>query len=409
LSDVSLMIYPWDVVSDGPERVIEIVASLGVDRLAIATAYHSAEVISPRRSDRVSTLAEANTIHFPIRASSFTGLAVPPSRIARENPDLYFSLKRAADAAGISLTGWGIAFHNTDLATDHPEVAIENCFGDTFAHGLCPANPSAQMYAVELFGEISSSGLFDRVLVESLSYLLYGHGHPHELWGARFDPTTRYLLSLCFCTHCSAAAMKRGIDIGLLRVRVSHELHRTWNAETPVGRDPDDGTEIGSLHMVWPELAAYTRMRNEIVTELAGAVARVIRTNGAVLDLSAAVWGRPAFSNWMEGVDVAASIAIADSFVLESYYPTAGEVAREIDHTLAAAALSDRGPESIASAITLWPSFHPTKDSFLSKVDAIRGAGVSKLALYNYGTATAQTLAWVKDAVEMMRGNDDRQ
>lgn len=403
MTEVSLLIYPWDVLADGPERVIDTVANLGVDRLAIATAYHSAEVISPRRRDRVSTVAEANTSHLPLNAGAFSGLAVPPSRIASEHPELYPSLKQAADNAGIALTGWGIAFHNTDMATANPAAAIKNCFGDAFTHGLCPANPAAQSYAVELFGEIAGSGIFDRVLVESLSYLLYSHGHPHELWGARLDPTTRYLLSLCFCSHCFEAGIERGIDVGQLRTRVSAELNRTWNAQAPAGRDSDDGAEIASLHMMWPELAAYTRMRNEIVTALAGQVARSIRANGAALDLSAAVWGRPAFSNWMEGVDVAASVAVADSFVLESYYPTAGEVSRELDHTLAAAALVDRGPESLASAITLWPSFHPTKDSFLSKVEAIRGSGVGKLALYNYGTATTPTLSWIKDAAELMR------
>ena len=403
MSEVSLMIYPWDVIADGPERVVETVAELGVDRLVIATAYHSAEVISPRRMDRVSTVAEANTSHLPLDLDNFSDLSIPPSRIALEHPELYPSLKRAADEAGVALSGWGIAFHNSTMATARPDAAITNCFGDSFTHGLCPANPDAERYAIELMGAIAGSGLFDRVLVESLSYLLYNHGHPHELWGARLDPTTRYLLSLCFCDNCHRQGTQRGIDVAALRLRVSRELYRTWNAEAPTGRDSDDGAEIASLHMMWPDLAAYTRMRNEIVTDLAGHVAEVLHSKGAMLDLSAAVWGRPAFSNWMEGVDIAASVAVADSFVLESYYPTAGEVARELDHTIAAAALSNRGAESLASAITLWPSFHPTKDSFLSKVDAIRGSGVSKLALYNYGTATVPTLSWISDAAELMR------
>ena len=102
------MIYPWDVIADGPERVVETVAELGVDRLVIATAYHSAEVISPRRMDRVSTVAEANTSHLPLDLDNFSDLSIPPSRIALEHPELYPSLKRAADEAGVALSGWGI-------------------------------------------------------------------------------------------------------------------------------------------------------------------------------------------------------------------------------------------------------------------------------------------------------------
>src|SRR5690606_2370599 len=103
-------------------------------------------------------------------------------------------------------------------------------FGDRFTHGLCPANPRSRDYARELVAGLGSTGLFDRMFVESVSYLLYGHGHPHELWGARLDPTTRYLVSLCFCEHCESAGRDRGVDVPALRARVAAELGRTWNA-----------------------------------------------------------------------------------------------------------------------------------------------------------------------------------
>lgn len=401
-----MLIYPWDVLEEGPERVVEQVVNLGVDRLIVATAYHSAEVIAPRRQKQVATVAEANTIHFPTSPTAFTDLAIPHSRIANDHPGLFAELRQRSEEAGIRLTGWGIAFHNSHLAATRPDVSMINCFGDSFSHGICASNPKSQQLAIELFGEIASSGYFDRILVESLSYLLYGHGHPHELWGARLDPTTRYLLSMCFCSFCANGGEQRGIDVVRLKKQVSSELHRTWNVDTPSGRDSDDGSELTSLHMMWPDLARYSGMRMEVVNALAAQVAEAIHKGGALFDLSAAVWARPSFFNWMEGVDVGSSIATADSFVLESYYHSAGEVSREIDHTLAAAALTAHGPEALSVAITLWPSFHPTKDSFLSKVAAISGAGVENLALYNYGTATGASLSWVSDAAKIMHGAD---
>lgn len=403
MAETSVLIYPWDVAQEGPQAIIDTLAEMGVTRLQIATAYHSAEVITPRRTSAVVTVAQANTVHLPLPRKSFSDLSIPMSRIATEYPDLYPQLKAATDKAGIALSGWAIGFHNTSLASENPDCAIVSCFGDRFTHGLCPSNPRARTFAIELFGSISATGLFDRLLAESLSYLLYSHGHAHELWGARLDPNTRYLLSLCFCEHCLANGRKRGIDVEGLRKQVARELTRTWNADFRSGRVPDDGAEMTSLHFVWQDLAEYTRMRMETVSTLVQEVCDQVHRHGVELDLSAAVWGRPAFTNWTEGVDVAESVRIADGFVLECYYPTAGEVARELDH--AQAIHSRVGPEAatLTAALALWPSFHGTRDDFLSKVRAISGSGIDRLALYNYGTATQSTLAWVAEAVAEMK------
>lgn len=401
MAELSMLIYPWDLDGVEPQSVVDEVAALGVTRLQIATAYHSAEVISPRRTTEVARVAEANRIHLPVAADSFTDLAIPPSSIAERDPDLYPRLKRAADAAGIGLDGWAIAFHNTDLASHRPDAAIVNCFGDAFTHGLCPANPATRRYAIELLSAVAGTRLFERLLVESLSYLLVAHGHPHELWGARLDPTTRYLLSLCFCASCVDQGERVGVDVATLRRRVASELHRTWNADHPAGRAPDGVGELASLLLAWPDLARYTRMRMDVVSSLVVEAVSVVRDQGVLLDVSAAVWGRPAPTNWLEGVDIAQTLAVADGFVLESYFPTAGEVAAELDHTQAIAALVEN-PAPLTVALTVWPSFSPTRADFLAKVEAVLGTGVDRLALYNYGTATAASIDWVRSAAERM-------
>jgi hypothetical protein len=402
MADINLLIYPWDIQHEGIQHVVDTVAALGVTRLVVATAYHSAEVIAPRRTTNVVTVAEANTSHIHLPSNTFSGLSLSHSSIAKEDPDLFYRLKEATSAAGIGLDGWGVAFHNTSLSTSNPEASIMNCFGDRFTHGLCPTNPAARTYAVELFAGIAGTGFFDRVLTESISYLLYSHGHPHELWGARLDVATRYLLSLCFCEYCMLAAASRNIDVASLRSKVAAELIRTWNAPFPAGRDPDDGNELTSLHFAWPELAAYTRMRLDTTTSLIAEITNIVHAKGVVIDVSAAVWGRPSHFNWLEGVDVRGTLEVADGFVLESYHVTVGEVAREIDHTKAIAQLVGANAARISVALPLWQSFHPTLDHFLAKVQTIKEAGVDSIALYNYGTATMNTLAWVEQAAQLM-------
>lgn len=398
MSGVGMYLYPWDVVVEGPERVVEQVAELGVTSLHIATAYHSAEVLAPRRSEAVLTTAEANRVHTPLPAGTFTDLSLPGSAIATGHPDLFERLRDVAASAGISLGCWAVTFHNSELATTRPDAAILNCFGDRFTHGLCPANPAARTYAVELVRGLAGTGLFDRMFVESVSYLLYGHGHPHELWGARFDATTRYLVSLCFCEHCVRTGAERGVDVAGLRARVAAELDRAWNAGYPVSREADDGAELASLLLNWPDLAEYTRMRMDTVTSLIAELADVSHAAGLPLDVSAAVWGRPAPRNWIEGVDVSRTLELADRFVLESYFPSVAEVAAELDHVRALAAPLGDAAAELAVILTVWPAHHSSVGDLLAKVETVRAGGASALGFYNYGTATRTTLGWVGEA-----------
>jgi len=193
-----------------------------------------------------------------------------------------------------------------------------------------------------------------------------------------------------------------GVDCERLRTRVADELGRTWNASYPSGRQPDEGTELASLLINWPELATYTQMRLQSVSSLVRLVSDACHKNGAKFDLSAAVWGRPSSLNWLEGVDISKSIVSSDRFLLESYYESSLDVAREIDHTLALQNVIEEPKGEIAVALTLWQSHHRNYNGFAEKIDTIKSAGIHTLVLYNYGTATTETLQWVKKAAKMM-------
>jgi hypothetical protein len=238
--------YPWDIDLDGPEAVAADLARRGVTRVAVAAAYHSAEVITPRRTRRVVTTPDANTAHMPLAKDAFSGVALSPSRLARERPNLFPTLADAAAGHGLRLTGWVVTLHNSSLAEAHPGLAIESCFGDRSNHGLCPANPVVATYATELVAAVAATGYFDRLFVESATYLLVGHGHPHELWGVRLDARTRLLSSLCFCRYCTRRGTDEGIDVEALRARCAERLHTTWNGPLSPARMPDEGLELAA-------------------------------------------------------------------------------------------------------------------------------------------------------------------
>tara|TARA_Y100000766_G_scaffold285169_1_gene306806 strand:- start:1794 stop:2993 length:1200 start_codon:yes stop_codon:yes gene_type:complete len=391
MTELVMFAYPWDILEQGVESFFDEMAALGVNRISVATCYHSADLIVPNRLKNVATSAEANVAHLPLNDDIFSDLSIPKGSLVKNYPSLFPEIHQAARKHGIGLTAWTIAFHNSDLAKKNPDTAIENCFGDKFSHGLCATNPKSQEYAKQMVNAICQTNFFDTVMVESLSFLLYGHGHPHELWAARLDPFTRVLLSLCFCESCLKEGKIKNIDGVQLKARVARELNRTWNSNVSIERGEDDGKELASRLVHDHEFTEWIRMRCNVVNKLASEITTIVHNYGFEFEISAAVWGRPSSMNWAEGVDIKASAQIADRFVLESYYPEISEVARELDHVSSLA----QG-EKLMFVQTLWPEHNNSIDTLIKKIEMARAMGIKWIGLYNYSMATKPLLSWVE-------------
>ena len=401
MAELSVYTYPWEVADLGAEATIDWAAGNGVDRLMVAAAYHSAEVIAPRRTHRVQTHVEANVSHLDLSHAGFEELALPNGSLAIEQADLFPVLSRAARDAGVALSGWVVMFHNSDLAQRVPEAALENCFGDRSAHGLCPANPVVQRYAGKLVAAVAQTGHFDELMVESLSYLLAGHGHPHELWAVRMDPVCRALASLCFCSHCLDRGAAEGIDGGALREWVVESLHRMWNSPVTGLREPDDGNELAALAVVNTNLGGWIRMRCEVVTELLVSVAAVARANDVRLAMGGPVWARPLPHSWLEGIDIAACAQHCERIVVMPYYETSAAVLRDLDFATVLAA-----PAKFQVAQTLWPAHHGGRlENLLDKVRLAQTLRFTQFGLYNFSMAPQPVIEWVRAVADVVHAD----
>lgn len=396
MTELSLFAYPWDL-AEGPEDAVTEVAAMGVNRLQVATAYHSAETIRPRRTTDVHQVIEPNVAHLPLAADGFGAIRPDAGHLATQMPDLYPRLAVAARDAGVRLTGWTIALHNSTLAERHPEHALVNCFGDRSRHGLCPSDPAVAEYVVALAGAVADTGYFDELMIESLSFTLAQHGHPHELWAVRMDPVSRLLLSLCFCAACTARGQQAGIDVEAFRREVAHQLDLLWNAPLAASRADEPGTEVAALLAHWPDLTAWISNRMDVVSELAASVRT--RASGACVRvvIGSAVWARPAALNWMEGIDLGRLAAQADGVALMPYHPDAGDVARDLDF---ATRLAD--PSSLQMLQTIFPAHHPNLEVLLSKIDLGRRAGLERFGLYNLAMATRPVIGWVREVAQYL-------
>ncbi len=397
-SELTMFAYPWDLQLDGAASSFRLVHELGCHRMAVAVAYHSAEVIAPRRRRSVQITAEANVSHLPL-GGGFSDLVLPTGKLAREHPEFPGEMAGAAETFDLGLTAWVIVCHNSDLAAARPATALENCFGDHSGHGLCPSNPTVRTYALELCRQVLEIGIFDELFVESVAYMIGRHGHPHELWAVRDDPATRYLRSLCFCASCMHGGEDRGIDGPALRAFVAETLHRTWNSPLAVVRDPDPGDELSSLLVSRPDLAAWTAMRCDRVAELVGEIATLAHSHGSRLSTALGVFARPGPLGWMEGTDPARLAMTSDRLVATAYYPGPGAVARDIDHYLALVE-----PGQLQLVQTLWPEHHMDLATLLAKISLARTAGIDKFGFYNLTTAPAPALDWVRAVADLLAG-----
>jgi hypothetical protein len=183
----------------------------------------------------------------------------------------------------------------------------------------------------------------------------------------------------------------RGIDGEGLRAFVAETLHRTWNSELTVVREPDPGDELSSLLVSRPDLAAWTAMRCDSVAELVHEVAALAHSHGSRLSTALGVFARPAPLGWMEGLDPARLAVVSDRLVAMPYYPAPGAVARDLDHYLALVE-----PAKLQVVQTLWPGHHADLATLLSKVGLAHRAGVDGFGLYNLTTAPGPPLDWAR-------------
>lgn len=399
MSELAVYLYPWDVVDAGAEPLVADLVARHVDRISVATVYHSAEYVQPRHRARYRVV-DPNAAHLPL--PPFQGeLRARPGALAIDAAGLFGELAHQAATAGITMTGWAVGLHNSLLATAHPDAALIDCFGGRSGHALCPANPATQLYVRELVAGLASTGHFDELMVENLAYLLAPHGHPHELSGVPFDTPTRALLSLCFCDHCGAAAATDGVDAASLAEWVAGVLTSWWNgpaAGLVGGSSWRTSDELAGLIFARSDLAPFLATRCRVADELQRIAAEVAGAHGVALSTTGPGALRPTSLGFVEGLRPSGPAEEVARTMLLPYHADRGEVLRELAFTASVAEVA-----RCQVLQTLWPTHHPGGcDDLLDKVTLARTLGYDQFGLYNYATATDETLRWIERVAEVV-------
>jgi hypothetical protein len=395
-------------VDEGMAAVLDNIGDRGgLGGVTMAAAYHHGRDIFPHNPKRKVHFLEGGAVFFQPDSARYSGRVLQPivSRLVHEQGDVLADLCSAAAARSMGVRAWTVFLHNYALGEAHPECASRNIFGDHHLTDLCPSDPEVRAYATALAADVASKGV-DLVVAESLHFHGLEHGFHHERYFIELGPLGRYLLGLCFCDHCLAAARKSGVDVDLLQRAVRQELERRF--ATPPDPEPPELDRSTVLAFAGGELHGYLEARAATVASLVREAAGAAHDEGAgfaFIDLSGAVkgyaTGRPAggaapMIAWQFGIDVAAVAAACGQVEAIGYAADPDRLRFDLAAYRAALGESNR------LSVIMRP-MAPDCDSaenLARKLHIAREAGAVEVGFYHYGFMRLESLDLIRSALD---------
>src|SRR5438093_712438 len=403
--DTTLFAFATDLVDEGMETVLENVAGrAGLGGVTLPAAYHHGRDIFPHNPKRRVHFLEGGTVFFRPDPARYRGLELRPrARSLCAGSDVLADLCRAASARSLRVRAWTVFLHNYTLGEAHPDCACRNAFGDPHLTDLCPANPAVRAYVRALSADIAARGVAC-VAAESLHYHGLEHGFHHERYFIELGPLGRYLLGLCFCEHCLAAARRHGVDAGRLHREARAELENRFATQPDPEPAELDRADLGSF--AGGELGGYLESRSKSVASLVAECAESAKAEGAdfaFIDLSGAIKGyapgRPEGSPaptiaWQFGIDVGAVAKACGQVEAIGYAADPERLKLDL-----AAYRSIIGPDRKLSVIMrpMAPDCE-SADNLARKLEVARAAGCVEAGFYHYGFMRLESLDLIREA-----------
>lgn len=390
---LGLYAYPWDVLDEGIDTVLDGVERAGLNTLYITTWYHSGMFFLPHSPKRRVHFPEPGALYYTPGVWHPTHPLRPPiSQLCDDWTGFWNDLAKAARARGIALAAWMPVLHNTGVGSAHPDVAVENAWGDVITHSLCPFNPTVRDLVLHVMRDVAGMGIFDRVLLESIEYLPLRHGHHHEVIGVPLDPDIEFLASLCFAPAIMAKAKADGVDAERLRAWVRNTVDATLEG---VPRQVMGWAEIEAG--ADGQMGAYLRSRETGPSTLIAEAAETLRSAGelrvACLDFGPLYPLGPNGRRWQNGVDMDRIGAVDE--LHPTFYQT--------DPALLAASIATY-TAAVGDGTMLVPALRAvlpqTADArgLTAQTEAVAPIA-SGVSYYNYSFMSLRTLDWIGAAL----------
>ena len=391
---LGLYAYPWDLIDEGTSAVLDALERAGLNSLYITTWYHSGMFFLPHNPKRRVHFPEPGALYFdPGPWHAEHPLAPTVSKLSTDWSGFWEELARSADDRGITLSAWMPVLHNSGVGNAHPDVAVENPWGDRITHTLCPSNPSVRDLVLSVMKDVAAMGIFDRVLLESIEYLPLRHDHHHEVIGVPLDPDVEFLASLCFCPACNARLKTNGVDADLVRDWVCSTVDSSLDGAP---REVMGWTGIEAA--AGGQMEGYLLSRESGPSDLIVEAAETFRETGepkiGCLDFGPLFPLGPNGRRWQNGVDLN---RILDH--IDELHPTFYQADPSSREQSIADYNSVVGP-TVTQIPALRAVLPQTFDSAgLAAQAAAVASTASGVSFYNYSFMPLRCLDWIRDAV----------
>lgn len=381
-------LYPWDVLGD--REAVEWIKDSGVDRVALAAAYHSVRAGTPRHPDRRVVDAGSAALYVPA-GDAFTGQPLVPGSAwdwtGTENA--FGEAASALRAANLPVDAWAVLTHSSAAGGNNPGMCVRNAFGEVYSYALCPSNPAVRGYAAGIVARVLAAGQPDGLILEAVGPLGFSHQNRHEKTeGAEYSPWVQALLSLCFCAACKAAYEARGLPAAAQQDRVRAEVVQSGDPELTAATAPNAGDFLPLLEVRWDATAALLDQCLAAV-EASGSSPRIS------LHASPDPWNTGPFMPvealrrsrlWRQLGDVTAVV------------PCWGSPS---DGALTVQAMSAAGVRAGAYVLALPPK-SSDGGALASEWGALHAAGAEELHVYHLGLASTRRLSAISQALERL-------
>jgi hypothetical protein len=400
----ALMVFASDLVDEGFATVVDAARERGgFAGIELGAIYHHARDVHPHNPVRKVRFLDGGALFFRPDPRAFAGQRVQPHLAAMlDEVDPLRRLIEVAADRGVAARAWTITLHNFTLGERYPDVTAENAFGDRLLTDLCPANPDARAYARTATAELARTGV-EAIVAESVCYMPFDHGFHHERTPYPLSETDRFFLSLCFCSHCRANAVRSGVAVDRLRAWIRGELDRALNGGTGALDDVPleraavaaiaDG-EVGGL------LAAREATVTSLVAEITAAVeaarpARFVFMDSMGADELADQTGPLlADRSWRFGIDVAEVARNCHGLSVMGYSRDDTRFAADLNRYREV--LPEPAPLSLV--MRALPPQCEGADDLRSKLTMAEKAGVDWVEVFVYGLMRLEALDWFREA-----------
>jgi len=388
----SINLFPWDVAQEGASTCVDAIARLGCNSVILSPNYHRARLFRPR------TLGFYNRPMDWCDFNPTSSLYEEPSLLPPVNPDKRCrgacnDAVAAARGAGLEVIVSVIGCHNTTIGLAHPDLCVENAFGDRYAFALSPGHPRVRSLLTSMVTDLCQQYRPDSLLIDSFCFLDAVHREHHELMFVSPGGFGKYLLSLCFSPASCNLYAQQGLDPDALRVQVRRLIKASVERE-PLPRSADDERdEVTALILEFPELLAAQRARSSAVLDLLESVQAAAGKEGVLVNNQSGLLARPSARAWTEGAGLRERARFCENIFVQAFFSSAKQAVQDL--TWAASIVS---AERLVLSNMVGEDHAPSEGDLLQRVAAARSIGAAGVSFYNYGLLSEARLGWIRRA-----------